>query len=153
MEYDNMLDGLFYGVYCMRPDEVRMSFEYIGEGICRAVYAIDERFVAKFATCMDGFDQCGLEYKIYSTCKDRYKKYLCPVVWYRPGMVVMPRAVPITEFIEGDKYDISILGGGAVRDLKRLSKKYDLLFEDIESPTSWGILMGRPCLIDYGCTN
>lgn len=147
------LSDMFENIYYMRPEEIRLNFKFLGAGISRAVYAIDDYFVVKRATCMDGFDQCGLEKKIYENSGAKYKKYLCPVIWYRPGMLVMPRAVPFTDLSPNTLFNINSLGRGAGADLKRLSRKYNLLFEDILSSSSWGLLAGRPVLIDYGCTN
>lgn len=137
----------------MRQDEVKSRFQFLGEGICRAVYGIDEYFVAKFATCLDGFDQNSMENRIYKNEGRRYIRYLCPVIWHRPGMLVMLRAVQMTKISPNAVFDINTVSREAYRDLSSLSKKYNLLFEDILSASSWGILDGRPVLIDYGCTN
>lgn len=149
----NSMNEWFESIYSMRPVEIRDIFPYLGNGISRTVYAISNFYVAKIAANLDGFDQCSMEAEIYKNSSKKYKSYLCPILWYKPGMVVMPRAVPVTNISSSPVFNISILGKDAFPDLKHLAHKYDLLFEDIESSSSWGILMGRTVLIDYGCTN
>lgn len=147
------LNRQFEKIYHMPPNEVKRRFRYLGEGISRAVFQVDNKHAAKFATCLDGIDQCALENQIYNFDWQRYGRYLCPVIWYHPGMIVMPKALPIKPIYPHRKFNIDSLGPGAYDDLKSLSRKYNLLFEDITSPSSWGILGNRPVLIDYGCTN
>jgi hypothetical protein len=151
----HMLDGWFERIYMMNRHEIQGNFCYIGEGISRVTYGINERFVAKFDKNLDGLDQSKLEYKIYNHSGSRLKKHLCTIIWYRPGMLVMPRAIPLTSITPMKKIDIHSMGldGGAMEDLRHSVKKYDLLYDDIIDTSSWGLLNGRPVLIDYGCTN
>jgi hypothetical protein len=149
------LDDWFDRIYYMDKNSIDNNFIYIGEGISRATYAISDDFVAKFATCMDGIDQCKLEYTIYKNCGKSIRKHLCPVVWYRSGMIVMRRAKPLTEITEITTIDINRMGFDekSMKELKYTIKKYNLLYEDILATSSWGELDKRPVLIDYGCTN
>lgn len=147
------LENWFESIYSMGPFKIRKKFAYIGSGISRAVYALNNYYVVKIAMNRDGIDQCMLENKIFLTSEPGYKKYICPVLWYRPGMIIMPRALPLTFLSSSDTFDISSLGKHAYHDLKHLSKEYNLLFDDIKSLSSWGMLYGKPVLIDYGCTN
>lgn len=142
-------------IYSMNLNEIDKSFTFLGSGCCRAVYAIDKSHVIKVAYCLDGYDQCGLENRIYRHVDKNLRRYLCPILWYRPGMIVMPRATPLSYLIKDDIVDLRKLGRGSTvpRDMKRLAKKYNLLYEDIVSPTSWGAINGQLYLIDYGCTN
>lgn len=143
----------FESIYYLGPAFIRKNFLFLGSGIARAVYALNNYYVVKVAMNRDGLDQCMLEHEVFISCNQRYLKYLCPVLWYRPGMIIMPRAFPLTMLSPSSTFKISSLGSHAFRDLKQLSKEYDLLFGDIESSSSWGMLSGKPVLIDYGCTN
>jgi hypothetical protein len=143
----------FKQVHSMNIVELRKNFVFLGEGIARAVFALNDIYAAKVAKCMDGDDQCWLENHIYRHEDSKIKKYLCPVVWYKKGMVVMPRAIPLSRIVPFETVDITKLGWGSqcYRDLVHLSKKYNLLFEDIVSTSSWGLINNVPVLIDYGC--
>lgn len=149
------LEDWFDRIYYMDKSSIERNFVYIGEGISRATFAISEDFVAKFATCLDGIDQCKLEYKIFKNCSRNFRKHLCPVIWHRSGMIVMRRAKPLTEITDIPTVDINRMGFDkrSMKELKHIIKKYNLLYEDILATSSWGELDNRPVLIDYGCTN
>ncbi|MDP4143797.1 MAG: hypothetical protein Q8936_04845 [Bacillota bacterium] len=150
------LEDEFNRIYDMDLHEINHKFKYIGEGSSRAVYALDNRLVIKVATCKSGYSQCKLENHIFNDVSDNLKDYLCPIIWYRPGMIVMPRAYPLTNVMNReDDVNLSKIGRGkqGYKDLRYLSKKYNLLFDDIIAPSSWGFLDGKLVLIDYGCKN
>lgn len=146
-------ENWFESIYSMGPVKISEKFPYLGSGISRAVYALNNYYVVKVAMNRDGLDQCMLENKIFLTSDLKFRKYICPVLWYRTGMIIMPRALPLTFLSSSSTFEISSLGEHAFHDLKQLSRKYNLLFDDIESISSWGMLYGKPVLIDYGCTN
>lgn len=149
------INKLFNRIYDMELYEIQRNFPYLGEGISRIVFAINNDYVFKIAKDLDGDYQCSVEYYVYSHVNKDLKSYLCPIVWYKRGMIVMPRAIPLSYFINQPYIDISKVrcDRNSYKDLVALSKKFDLLFEDIVSTSSWGILNNRMVLIDYGCTN
>lgn len=89
---------------------------------------------------------------MFRHASNRYKKYLCPIVWYKPGMIVAKQASPLNEekefftsfkkFCEKDTFYYDVLS---------LARKYYLSKTDIRATSSWGTLNGEKVLIDYGC--
>lgn len=146
-----MLHDWFERVYKMDRDEISRRFPLLAAGSSRLVYTVNRDFVIKVATKRDGYDQCSRENRVYKNVDNSLKRYLCPVVWYRPGMIAMQRAVPILplHMLRGDP-QISA-PDSVYRDLMVLSKRFNLLYEDLLSETSWGYLGNRLVLIDYGC--
>jgi hypothetical protein len=72
-------------------------------------------------------------------------------------MVVMMRAIPVIplDMVAGDpeiNLFITEKGYKVYEDLKYLSQKFGLLYEDLLSVTSWGYLGNRMVLVDYGCS-
>ncbi|SKA77578.1 hypothetical protein SAMN05443428_10240 [Caloramator quimbayensis] len=149
------MSKLFNRIYDMELYEIQRSFPYLGEGISRAVFAVNNDYVVKVAKDLDGDYQCKVEYYVYTHTNKILKDYLCPIVWYKRGMIAMPRAIPLSYYIREPYIDISKVRSdrNSYEDLIRLSNKFNLLFEDIVSTSSWGILNNRMVLIDYGCTN
>lgn len=146
----------FEHIYNMDWYEVRNSFPLVATGSSRWVYDMGGGYVIKLATNKDGYDQCSRENRVYTHADNYYRRYLCPLFWYAPGMVVMQKAVPMVplHMVLGDpQVDLYSLGFGSkgYSDLKYLSKRFGLLYEDLLSVTSWGYLGNRPVLIDYGC--
>jgi hypothetical protein len=149
--------GRFEDIYYMDARELRISFPLLAEGASRDVYDISSGYVIKVATCRDGDHQCRMEDYVFKRADSGLRRYLCPVLWYKRGMVVMPRAIPVVplERVIGDPaMDLSAVGPPALvnRDLERLSEEYGLLYGDLLSATSWGVLNNRYVLVDYGCT-
>lgn len=149
------MSKLFNRIYNMDFYEIQRRFLYLGEGISRVVFAINNDYVIKIAKDFDGDYQCSIEYHVYTHTNKILNSYLCPIVWYKRGMIVMPRAIPLSYYISEPYIDISKIrrDRNSYVDLIKLSQKFDLLFEDIVSTSSWGILNNRMVLIDYGCTN
>lgn len=146
----------FDRIYSMGGQEINNRFQVLARGSCRWVYDIGGGLVAKVATNAEGIEQCRIENRVYKNAGSRLRKYLCPVIWYRPGMLIMAKAVPVVplEQVEGDPYmDFEGMGLGhrIYKDLKYMSNKFDLLYEDLLSVTAWGYIGRNLLLIDYGC--
>lgn len=128
-------------------------YKKIGEGSSREVFDIGNGFVVKVAKNEAGLMQNEAEYKI-----SRYDKsgIFAPIVnkCRNNLMLIMEKA----DYIE----DISLVWNYfGVQDkwdfyrhpsIRRLEKKYNLLLGDLNRPSSWGIINGRPMIIDYGFT-
>lgn len=142
----------FESIYRMTRADVENNFELICDGISRAVYAINDNYIAKFAKCLDGGEQCRLEYRIYSHADRHLRKHLCPVVWYRSGLIIMLKAVPLTSVTNIPVVDIERMGldRDAMKELRHVIKKYNLHYDDIKSTSSWGLIDNRPVLVEYG---
>jgi len=154
----NFLDHWFEWIYSLDIAQMENTFPLVARGASRWVYAISDDFVIKVATCRDGEKQCRVENHVFNHAGSYLKRYLCPIVWYDRGMVVMLKATPLVplEQVVGDPVvDLSRIspGGEAYRDMRDLSRKFNLLYEDLISVTAWGIINNRPVLIDYGCKN
>lgn len=142
-------------IYNMSIYKINKYFERIGKGSSRAVYAIDSMHVIKVAVNNYGDYQCRIEDRIYRHSEIRFRKYLCPVLWYKRGMIVMVRAVPYKKRYKGEHFNITNIrpNSECKKDIKEFCRRFDLFYNDVRSPTSWGDIKGVPYLIDYGCTN
>ena len=151
----NNLRDWFEKIYLMDMNEIGNSFESIGEGLTRKVFAINDQFVIKMSKCKCGDSQSKLESRIFSHSSKNIKSYLCPVIWYKDDMLVMRRAVPLSQFETEPVVNFTKIRPGfdAYRDMTYLSKKYNLIFNDILSTSSWGLIDNIPVLVDYGCQN
>jgi len=135
--------------------EISERYKYLGEGISRKVFAIDENYVIKIAKNRDGYYQNRIEQFVYTHVNERQRKYLCPLILFTPKSIIMKRAEPLSEFIKDETIDIKTIRQekGACRDLNYLAKKYFLYYSDIIDTSSWGKLKEKNVLIDYGCTS
>lgn len=149
----NLSEDFFEKIYSMNIFQINKNFEFLGEGLGRIVYGINEDYVIKIAKDEDGDYQCSVENYIYCNCHDSLKKYLCPVLWYKPNMIVMKRALPLTHLVKTKNIDIKkIKSDDFYKDILILANQFDLLSEDVIATSSWGILDKKLVLIDYGCT-
>lgn len=145
----------FKKIHRMSLIEIHNNFQYLGEGISRIAYGIDDYWVVKVAKGMEGLYQNKVELYVYTHAGPRFRKFLCPIVWHKPDMIFMPRAVPLSKLHKNSKVDLKTIRSeaNAYNELLTFTKKFYMLFEDIESTSSWGLLNSVPVLIDYGCTD
>jgi hypothetical protein len=150
MEYK---DNFYKGLYNLSEKEIERNFEFLGQGIARKVYSIDNLNVIKMAKGLDGYYQNSIENYIYKHADSNLLNYLCPIFFFKTRMLIMRKAIPISEFMYHNNIHInSILSSrNTLYDLKNMSKKYYLYFNDIVQTRSWGILNNKCVLIDYGC--
>lgn len=149
---------LFQNIFSMSGKEINRNFEYLGEGAGRIIYAIDDNYVIKLSKFHGGYLQCETENFIYDDVDENLKRYLCPVVWYQEDMLIMRRAIPFARRREDKHKNVFKLLGVSKNDIlykniMDIVDSYDLLYGDIKSLSSWGILDNKILLIDYGCTN
>lgn len=150
-------EELFEKIFEMSKVDIERNYEYLGEGAGRIVYAINKRYVIKLAKSDGGDKQCEMENYIYNNSPKRLKKYLCPVVWYKDDMVIMKRAIPVARNRENKEKNVFRYFGIGIdnpfyKKVNMLVDIFDLLYGDVKSLSSWGLLDGRLVLIDYGCT-
>ena len=152
MQYNNTL---YNELYNLSEREISKNFEFLGEGVARKVYSIDNKNVIKVAKGIDGLYQNSIENYIYNKVNKDLSIYLCPVVYFKPKMLIMRKAIPLSSFIYHNNLSIhDILNHkNTFYDLENMSKKYYLYFNDIIQARSWGILNNKCVLIDYGCPN
>lgn len=151
-------DDLFEKIFLMSKRDIVKNYLYVGEGAGRTVYAINKQYVIKLAKSKGGEKQCKMEDYIFKNIPQDLKKCLCPVVWYKDDMIIMERAISLVKNKEDKHKNVFKLLGISVEDsfykkVNKLVDIYDLLFGDVKSLSSWGLLDGQLVLIDYGCTN
>ena len=149
---------LFEKIFLMSKTDVERTYEYIGEGSGRTVYALNKRYVIKLSKSKGGDKQCEMEEYIFNNAPRYLKKYLSPVIWYRDDMIIMKSATSLVKNGEYKHKNIFRHLGISVDDpfFKKINKLvdiFDLLYGDVKSLSSWGLLDGQLVLIDYGCTN
>lgn len=134
------------------------KYKFLGQGASRMAYQFDDNFVIKISKNRTGKYQSRTENYIFNNIDEKYKKYFCPIVWYRENMVVMRKALPFTEMLgvkHGNIFEFTNIKPDSefFQTLKKIARHYDLLYPDVKTISSWGILDNKPVLIDYGCTN
>ena len=135
--------------------EIARNFTFLGEGISRMVYSINENYVVKVAKIDDGSYQNKVENLVYTHASRHLLKYLCPIVYFQPDRIIMRKAIPLSSVIKKKYIDLRIIRPEkqAYYDLTKLTKDFILDAEDIISTSSWGIYNNQNVLIDYGCTS
>lgn len=159
----NIPVDLFENLYSVDRHSLRHNlkdnnYKFLGQGASRMVYEFDENFVIKISKNRTGKYQSRTENYIFNDIDEKYKKYFCPIVWYKENMIVMRKALPFTEMLgvsRGNIFEFTNIKPDSefFQTLKKIAKHYDLLYPDIKTISSWGILDKKPVLIDYGCTN
>ncbi len=149
---------LFENIYEANRNYIKKNYKYLGEGASRIVFEINDDYVMKVSKGKTGNYQCRTENYIYTNIQEKNKKYFCPIIWYKKGMIVMRKAVPFTEIIghkHGSIFEYTNIKADSLffKNIKKIARHYDLLYPDIKAISSWGILDEKPILIDYGCTN
>ncbi|HEY5560857.1 MAG TPA: hypothetical protein VIK72_03715 [Clostridiaceae bacterium] len=148
-----ILDDYYNYIYKMDFNELNNRFKYLGAGSSRAVYEISTDCVGKFSFNKGGDSQCSLENHIFNNCRAYFREYLCPIIWYKKGMVIMKKAEPLGNIDYNMDLNLERIGRGenVRRDMRALARKYDLLYGDLLAPSSWGFIREKLYLIDYGC--
>ena len=70
--------SLFKNICNMSDKEIAKKYKFLGEGICRKVYSINEDYVVKVAKVDDGEYQNRVENYVYTHASKNLIKYLCP---------------------------------------------------------------------------
>ncbi|WP_125153001.1 hypothetical protein [Clostridium rectalis] len=142
-------------IYSLSNKSISKRYKYLGEGISRKVYALNDKYVIKVAKGAEGHYQNMVENYVYNHVDRKLKKYLCPIIYFKPRFIIMRRAEPIADSLNKHKVKIEKLRKekNAIEDIENLTNKFLLLREDIYSITSWGKIQDEYVLIDYGCTS
>ncbi len=137
----------------IRSNLYRKGYPLLGWGSGRKVYDLKNGYVVKVAKNNRGIeqnkaehhlaelDQQGIFAKVESISDDN--RYL-----------IMEKATPIRSFAEVWRYyevrnHVQLFSLDKFQDL---SKKYDLLNADLRRRSSWGLVNGKPVIIDFGFT-
>lgn len=125
----------------------------LGSGSGRRVYDLQNGIALKIAKNVRGYAQNQIE-AIISEMDD--SQLFAKVLFISKDnlYLVMEKAEPVTDFSQVLHY----FKAGSNRELFQrddfsyIPRKYNLLLSDLCRPVNWGILNGRPVIIDYGFT-
>lgn len=149
------MEDFFYTLTHLSNKQIESEFLYLGEGIARKVFAIDDEYVIKIAKGVDGFFQNQVENYVYKNVNNTLLSYLCPIVAFHPRIILMKRAKPLSKFNHNKRINLNTIREekNSATDLSYLADRYYLYYNDIISSSSWGELNKKNVLIDYGCTS
>jgi len=131
----------------------RGYYRYIGSGSGREVYDLENGYVIKVARNKAGIAQNKAEYKISSNDKSNlFAKVVQASNDF--NLLVMQKADKINNILYVWNYfdaksKRELFNSKQLQDIK---KNYNLLLGDLARKSSWGIINGRPVIIDYGFT-
>ena len=128
---------------------------FLGEGISRLTFALNDYLVLKVAKSPDGLMQNFIENYIYNSCGNNFRKYLCPVIFCNNKYLIMLRALPYINIYNKEFIDIKDLRNdeNLESNIMLFANTIDLFKNDLKKTSSWGILNNEYYLIDYGCNN
>lgn len=131
----------------------KKKYQLIGSGSGRHVYDMDNGYVVKSAKNRRGLAQNKAEYQIASTNHSRvFAKIMAVSGDY--NLLIMEKADKLKSL--GDVLDYYHVRNSRelfrLEDFQIVIKKYNLLIADLRRQTSWGIIRGKPVIIDYGFT-
>lgn len=151
----NKDENFLLDIMKMPRKDIEKKYKYLGEGISRKVYAINDDYVVKIGKGLEGVYQNSVEYYVFTHANENYFKYLCPILHFSKNRIIMPRAKPLSKYIRSKFLDLSSIRDetNAQIELESLSKNFFLLYNDIRATSSWGEINGVNYLIDYGCTS
>lgn len=145
----------FYSIFRLSDREISHRYKYLGEGISRRVYSLNDDYVIKLAKGAEGHYQNKVENYVFTHVDQNTLKYLCPIVWFNPRMIIMRKAVPLSKIIKDKHINLATIRPEytAADDLRALAFNFFLYYRDILATSSWGQLNDTNLLIDYGCTS
>lgn len=131
----------------------RVRYRYIGSGSSRKVFDLGNGYVVKVAKNNAGIAQNKMEYRI--SLRDSSNLF-AKVIQASDDFyaIVMQKADKIYDF----SYVCNYFNVESIRDVINLKKfqnihyRYNLLLNDLCRTSSWGIINGKPIIIDYGFT-
>lgn len=135
--------------------DFKKNFTFLGEGIARKVFALNNYLVVKVAKDEDGLHQNFVESYIYSNAPVNLKRYLCPVLIYKRKFLIMPRAKTHLNIKRKSFVNLNELRdeNTVEKDIAELGDNFLLFKEDLYVHSSWGFINDNYYLIDYGCTS
>lgn len=129
------------------------KYTLIGSGSGRHVFDLDNGYVIKVAKNKKGFIQNKAEYQIASkSSSDLFAKIIA--ISDNSNYLIMKKAEQVDSIAVVWRY----FNVNSNQELFRLNifkdfnMEYKLLFGDLCRKSSWGIIDGKPVIIDYGFT-
>jgi hypothetical protein len=137
----------------IRLNITRGYYRYIGSGSGRQVFDLENGYVVKVAKNNAGIAQNKSEYKISA---NDYSSLFAKVVQASNDfkLLIMQKADKINNISYVFKY-FNVRSRRELFNLKELQtikEIYNLVLNDFGRESSWGIINGRPVIIDYGFT-
>jgi hypothetical protein len=131
----------------------RGYYRYVGSGSGRKVFDLGNGYVIKVAKNKAGIAQNKSEYKISS---NDHSNLFAKVIQISndSNLLIMEKADEINNIFYVFKY-FNVTNKRELYDLKEfqnVKQKYNLLLGDFGRKSSWGIINGRPVIVDYGFT-
>lgn len=141
-------------VYNIIMSNIRRGYcRYIGSGSGRDVFDLGNGYVAKVAKNRAGIAQNKCEYRI--SAKDNSDLFAKAIkISNNYDLLIMEKADEINDISYVWRY-FNVTSKRELFNLKEiqnLKRKYNLLLGDFARESSWGIINGRPVIIDYGFT-
>ena len=131
----------------------RGYYRYIGSGSGRQVFDLGNGYVVKVAKNNAGIAQNKSEYKISSIDNsDLFAKVTQASNDFE--LLIMQKADNIYNISYVWKY-FNVTSKRQLfksKELQNIKRRYDLLLGDFARRSSWGMINGRPVIIDYGFT-
>ena len=131
----------------------RGKYRYIGSGSSRRVFDLGNGYVVKVAKNRAGIAQNKMEYKISLT---DLSNLFAKVIQVSEDFyaLIMEKADKIDNFSYVCNYfkARSIIEVLKLKEIQDIHYRYNLLLNDLCRTSSWGIINGRPVIIDYGFT-
>lgn len=129
------------------------TYRYIGSGSGRAVYDLENGYVAKLAKNKKGIAQNEVEHHISADVKS---DLLAKVVDISDDskLLIMEKADSIKHISDVWKY-FNVKSNKELRnikEIKKITKKFDLINADLYKSNNWGKIDDRCVIVDYGFT-
>lgn len=131
----------------------RGAYRLIGYGSGRMVYDLGQEYVAKIAKNRKGIGQNKAEYQI--SLQDNSGLFAgIPHASDDLRIIIMEKAKRLKSISDVWRYyhvrnneELS-----RIPEIKDALAKHSLIFVDLCRPRNWGVLHGRPVIVDYGFT-
>ncbi|WP_315078908.1 hypothetical protein [uncultured Clostridium sp.] len=131
----------------------RGYYRYIGSGSSRDVFDLENGYVIKVAKNRAGIAQNKSEYNIsYYDNSGLFAKVVD--VSNNFDLLIMEKADEIYDISDVWEY-FDVRGNRglfSLEELKNVLRHYDLLLNDLKRESNWGMIDGRPVIVDYGFT-
>jgi hypothetical protein len=128
-------------------------YRYIGSGSCRQVFDLRNGYVIKVAKNRAGIAQNKVEYKISSNDDSNlFAKVIQASKDF--NLLIMQKGNKISDISYVFKY-FNVTSKKELiktKELQNIKRNYKLVLVDLGKKSSWGIVNGRPVIIDYGFT-
>lgn len=137
----------------IRNNIIKKAYHTIGWGSGRIVFDLDNGYVVKAAKNRKGIEQNKAEYRISNM--DHNHVFAQVIALSDDGKhLIMEKAQRLKSFsVVWNYYKVN--NNRQLFSLEEFNKflpMYDLLTADLHRLSSWGIVKGRPVIVDYGFT-